>query len=107
MIAPFDHNVLYEDLKPETIHEIGLISQKTIKIFKQVFMPDAFNLGYNFGQVAGAGLKDHVHFHVVPRWNGDTNFMPVVNDVRVISEGLHDTYKKLIDKFNGEIFNER
>ena len=65
-------------------------------MLKNALKPDAFNIGINLGRVAGAGLEDHVHVHIVPRWNGDTNFMPVLANTKVIPEALKDTYRKII-----------
>jgi len=68
-----------------------------VELLKRTMRPDGFNLGINMGLVGGAGVADHIHMHIVPRWNGDTNFMPVLSDTRVISEGLQATYRKLKD----------
>jgi len=99
MVAPYRHGLEYEEYSLEVLNEINTLSQKTVKIMKETMNPHGFNLGYNLGQTAGAGLVDHIHFHIVPRWNGDTNFMPVLGKTRVISESLEDTYHKLINKF--------
>jgi len=66
-----------------------------VKLLQFAFNPDGFNIGINLGEIAGAGIPGHFHVHIVPRWSGDTNFMPVLGDVRVISEGLDLTYRKL------------
>jgi len=66
-----------------------------VELLKKTMCPDGFNLGINMGLVGGAGIADHIHLHIVPRWNGDTNFMPVLSDTRVISEALRATYGKL------------
>jgi ATP adenylyltransferase len=68
-----------------------------IKLLKKVLKPDGFNIGYNLGRAAGAGLETHIHNHIVPRWIGDTNFMPVLGEVRVISQDLKEVYYKLKD----------
>ena len=67
----------------------------SIKILKESMNADGFNTGLNLGQVAGAGIKDHLHMHIIPRWNGDTNFMPVIGHTKVLSEGLNETWQKL------------
>ncbi|GAI85950.1 unnamed protein product, partial [marine sediment metagenome] len=72
---------------------------RSIKVLRQVFNPDGFNIGVNVGKAAGAGIVDHFHTHIVPRWQGDTNFMPVLADVRVLPEALAETYQKLKGKF--------
>ncbi|WP_456365009.1 HIT family protein [Thermococcus sp.] len=105
MIAPYRHVGKWEDLTDEELLEIMRLSQLMIKAIKRAMNPDGFNLGINLGRVAGAGIDDHVHLHVVPRWNGDTNFMPIVADTKVIPESLQEAYdelKKAID----EVLNE-
>ena len=95
MVAPYRHigNVTEANTK-EAAEHIGLM-QLSVTLLTAEITPDGFNLGMNLGKVAGAGLEGHIHTHIVPRWNGDHNFMPVVADTRVISEGLETTYKKL------------
>jgi ATP adenylyltransferase len=73
--------------------------RQSIGILRQVMKPEGFNVGLNLGQVAGAGVESHLHFHIVPRWNGDTNFVPVFADVRVIPEHFQETYEKLAPYF--------
>jgi len=69
--------------------------KKSLALLKEVLKPGGFNIGLNIGKIAGAGIEEHLHTHIVPRWQGDVNFMPVLADTRVISEGLAATYKKL------------
>ena len=95
MIAPYRHVGRWEDLNDEELLEIMKLSQLVIKALKRAMNPDGFNMGVNLGRVAGAGIDDHVHLHIVPRWNGDTNFMPVVDDTKVIPESLDETYNEL------------
>ena len=95
MIVPFKHTGELSQLSAEEkleLMDLLILSQKALT---EVMSPHGFNIGMNLGLVAGAGVKDHLHFHIVPRWNGDTNFMPVLADTKVISEGLDDTYRKL------------
>jgi len=99
MIAPYRHVANLEELTEEELHEHFEIVSRGIKILRQVFNPGGFNIGINLGKVAGAGIDDHFHTHIVPRWHGDTNFMPVISDVRVVPEALAETYKKLRGKF--------
>jgi ATP adenylyltransferase len=99
MIAPYRHVASLEELTNEELHEHFEIVSQSLKVLRQVFDPSGFNIGINMGRVAGAGIADHVHTHIVPRWQGDTNFMPVVSDVRVVPEALAETYKKLEGKF--------
>jgi len=99
MIAPYRHVANLEELTNEELHEHFEIVGQSIKILRQVFNPGGFNIGINIGKVAGAGIDDHIHTHIVPRWQGDTNFMPVISDIRVLPEALAETYKKLENKF--------
>jgi len=99
MIAPYRHTASLEELTDEELKEHFEIARHSITILRQVFNPGGFNLGINLGGVAGAGIDDHFHTHVVPRWQGDTNFMPVIADVKVLPEALSETYQKLKDKF--------
>ena len=99
MIAPYRHVANLEELTDEERNEHFKIVSRSVKLLRQVFKPDGFNLGINAGKVAGAGVDDHFHTHIVPRWQGDTNFMPVISDVRVVPEALAETYEKLKGKF--------
>jgi ATP adenylyltransferase len=99
MIAPYRHIAKLDELTNEELHEHFEIVSRSIKILRQVFNSGGFNLGANMGKVAGAGIEDHFHTHIVPRWQGDTNFMPVISDVRVVPEALIETYEKLKGKF--------
>ena len=99
MVVPYRHIATLEELTDEERNEHFDIVSRGIKVLRQVFSPAGFNLGINIGKVAGAGIEDHVHTHIVPRWQGDTNFMPVISDVRVVPEALAETYKKLRGKF--------
>ncbi|MBA7632126.1 AP-4-A phosphorylase [subsurface metagenome] len=99
MIAPYRHVASLEELTNEELHEHAEIVIRSLKVLRQVFNPGGFNIGANIGKVAGVGLEGHVHTHIVPRWQGDTNFMPVVSDTKVVSEAVAETYKKLEGKF--------
>ncbi len=99
MIVPYRHIASLEELTDEERHEHFDIVSRSIRVLRQVLSPDGFNLGINIGKVAGAGIEDHVHTHIVPRWQGDTNFMPVISDIKVVPEALAETYKKLKGKF--------
>ena len=99
MIAPHRH---LDDLKKLSAEEqLELIQEaaRSTSLLRQTMNPDGFNLGMNLGKAAGAGVKDHLHLHVVPRWNGDTNFMPIVAETKVIPEELTATYRKLAPVF--------
>lgn len=102
MIAPYQHTGNLSDLNDAELLEIMTLSTKMIEVMKAVMKPDAFNAGFNLGQSAGAGVADHLHFHVVPRWNGDTNFMPVIGETKVISEHIMATYDKLFEQIHIE-----
>jgi len=99
MVTPYRHVANLEELTEEERHEHFEIVSRSIKVLRQVFSPGGFNIGINVGRVAGAGIVDHFHTHIVPRWQGDTNFMPVLADVRVLPEALAETYQKLKGKF--------
>lgn len=95
MVAPFRHVAEVEELDDEETVETQRLLQRSIAALKGVAEPDGFNVGMNLGRVAGAGIPGHVHWHVVPRWSGDTNFMPIVGETRVLPELLAETYEKL------------
>ena len=99
MIVPYRHVASLEELTEEELHEHIDIISRSFRVLRQAFSPGGFNLGINIGKVAGAGIEDHVHTHIVPRWLGDTNYMPVIADVRVVPEALAETYQKLKGKF--------
>jgi len=95
MVVPYRHVAKWEELTDDELLEIMKLSQLMIRAIKRAMNPDGFNMGVNLGRVAGAGIDTHVHLHIVPRWNGDTNFMPVVADTKVIPQSLADAYKEL------------
>ncbi|HHW43223.1 HIT domain-containing protein [Desulfofundulus thermobenzoicus] len=102
LIAPKRHVGELLDLSEEELLELGQMTRRMVSLLRSAFNPDGFNIGVNLGKVAGAGIPGHFHIHVVPRWNGDNNFMPVLGDVRVISEGLDTTYRKLKEALSAE-----
>jgi ATP adenylyltransferase len=99
MVAPKRHVGSLEDLKPEEMNELMAAIRRCCVLLKKTLTPDGFNIGANLGTVAGAGIEDHIHFHVVPRWLGDTNFMPILAETRVIPEHLAETYNRLSELF--------
>jgi ATP adenylyltransferase len=99
MVAPYRHLATPEDLTPEERNEHFEIINRALGALRAAFNAPGFNIGMNVGKVAGAGIDDHFHTHIVPRWAGDTNFMPILADTKVVSEGLAETYKKLAGKF--------
>ncbi len=101
MVAPIRHIADISSLNDEERREIWRFVEKSVNVLKKVMNPEGFNIGMNLGLVAGAGVKDHMHIHVVPRWCGDSNFMPVLSDTKVLGESLDETYRKI----RGEWFN--
>ncbi len=99
MVIPVRHVAHMEDLRPEEKLEIFDFMVLSVKILKKIMTPDGFNIGMNLGLAAGAGVEDHLHVHIVPRWNGDTNFVSVVGEVRVIPEDVAKTWQKLMSYF--------
>ena len=99
MIAPFAHVNSLEKLPDETSLELMRLINLSISVLRAELNPEGFNIGINLGRVSGAGIEAHVHFHIVPRWNGDTNFMPLFAETRVIPEHLQATYHKLRTQF--------
>jgi len=99
LIAPVRHISTLDALSSE--EKLDLITQveKSIGVLKKVMNPEGFNIGLNIGKAAGAGVEDHIHFHIVPRWGGDTNYMTICGEVRVIPEHIQETYQKLLPFF--------
>jgi ATP adenylyltransferase len=95
MVAPYRHIATLEDMNDEELLDHFSIVRRCTKALRGALDPAGFNIGINLGKVAGAGISDHAHTHIVPRWSGDTNFMPVLADARVLPEGLASTYTKL------------
>ena len=100
MVAPYIHNPSLDGLADEVLLDFMKVTQHAINSLNNVMMPEGFNIGINIGRIAGAGMESHVHLHMVPRWAGDTSFMTVLDEVRVIPEHIVDTYDKLFDAFN-------
>ena len=101
MVAPFRHVGAFTSLEAAELADVDALVARSIRALEQEMEPHGFNLGMNLGRVAGAGIPDHVHWHLVPRWNGDTNFMPVVGQTRVLPELLEETYLRLRPRFAG------
>src|SRR5512136_2444564 len=100
MVVPYRHTATLATWTPEEQSELLALADLAVELLRKTMRPDGFNLGINMNLAAGAGVADHIHLHVVPRWNGDTNFMPVLANTRVISEHLKATYKKLVNKLD-------
>ena len=99
LIAPYRHTGNLEELTAEERNEHYELVSRAIKALKKEINPGGFNIGANLGRVAGAGIESHFHSHIVPRWNGDTNFVPVLSDIRVVPQALAETYDALFGKF--------
>jgi len=99
MVVPFDHQPTLENLDAETRAEMMELTARAMTVLRNTYHPQAFNMGANIGEVAGAGVLGHVHIHIVPRWAGDTNFMSVLAQTRVLPEALEDTYRRIRDGF--------
>lgn len=102
MAVPYRHTADLDGLVPEEILDLWEAVRKTIRALQRAFRPDGFNIGINLGRAAGAGIEDHLHVHIVPRWCGDTNFMPVLADVKVIPQHLRETYRLLREAFDAD-----
>jgi ATP adenylyltransferase len=100
MVAPYEHVAELQGLDEETVAEIMSLAQRGISALETSYAPHGYNVGFNQGRVAGAGVEHHIHMHVVPRWGGDTNFMPVLGDTRVMNQTLHDSYETLKGAFD-------
>lgn len=100
MVVPFDHKADFEELDPLTRAEMMELTTQCMTVLRQLYNPQAFNMGANIGEAAGAGVKEHVHIHIVPRWAGDTNFMSAVGETRVLPESLETTYERVKKGFS-------
>ena len=99
MVAPYEHVGELQGLDDETMAEIMALAQRGTAALQKSYAPHGYNVGFNQGRVAGAGVEHHIHMHVVPRWGGDTNFMPVIADTKVMPETLEQSYEALKDAF--------
>lgn len=95
MIAPYEHAATLEEAAPETLAEMMSLARRASAALRRIYRPEGMNLGLNIGKCAGAGVADHIHMHVLPRWMGDVNFMTTVGETRVLPEDLETTYQKL------------
>ncbi|GHV39622.1 hydrolase [Synergistales bacterium] len=100
MVVPYRHTNVYESLSGAEVSDMARLTAKAIGVLKRVMCPDGFNVGINLGKTAGAGIDEHLHQHIVPRWGGDCNFMPVISGTRVVPEAMDATYKKLKNEWN-------
>ncbi len=95
MVVPFEHKRTLEELDSETRAEMMELTATSMTVLRRIYNPQAFNMGANIGEAAGAGIKEHVHIHIVPRWAGDTNFMSAVGETRVLPESLESTFSRV------------
>ena len=100
MVAPYEHVAALQELDAKTIAEMMGLAQRGIEALESSYSPHGYNVGCNQGRVAGAGVEHHIHMHVVPRWGGDTNFMPVLGDTRVMNQTLEDSYETVRKAFS-------
>lgn len=100
MVVPYRHLSDYNDLTKDELLELGEVTQMSIEILKKKMSPNGFNVGFNIGESAGAGIAEHIHQHIVPRWTGDTNFMPVLCHTKVMVDGLNECWLGLKEEFD-------
>jgi len=96
MVAPYLHTSSLSELSDEALIEIAKLTRCAVESLKIAYSPQGFNTGMNLGSVAGAGIADHLHQHIVPRWNGDANFMPVIGETKVLPESLEQSYDRIV-----------
>ena len=100
MVVPFDHKATLDGLDPQVRAEMMELTARSMTVLRKLYGSQAFNMGANIGEAAGAGVKEHVHIHIVPRWVGDTNFMLAIGQTRVLPEALEQTYQRVRDEFS-------
>ena len=99
MVAPYEHVGRLQELAPETLTVMMGLAQTAMERLESIYDPHGYNVGFNQGRAAGAGVEHHIHLHVVPRWGGDTNFMPVIADTKVMPQTLEQSYEALKGAF--------
>lgn len=99
MVAPYEHIARIQEIPERTTTEMLALARRSMDRLEEIYRPQGFNVGFNQGRAAGAGVEHHIHMHVVPRWGGDTNFMPVIADSRVMPQSLEDSYRVLRGAF--------
>ncbi len=103
LIAPKRHIGSLNDLVEAELNEIAKLQVLSINVLGKIYKPHGFNIGANLGRAAGAGVPDHIHYHVIPRWNGDTNFMPIVSETKILSQSLEDSFNLISEGFRALI----
>jgi ATP adenylyltransferase len=98
MVAPFEHLGRLQDLDADTVAEMMALASRAMAVIEDAYGPEGYNVGFNHGRIAGAGFDSHIHMHVVPRWAGDTNYMPVLADTRVMPQTLEQSFEALKGK---------
>lgn len=106
LIAPYRHIATIEDLPPSVLLDMTRLVQRAVKAIRRAYAPEGFNLGINQGRVAGAGIERHIHLHIVPRWEADTNFMPLLGETRVLPQHLKASFARLKAAFNANAAHE-
>jgi ATP adenylyltransferase len=107
MVVPYVHTSSFDNLPDEDMLDMIKLVRFSIECLTKAFHPEGFNVGINFGEVAGAGIEEHLHIHIVPRWAGDSNFMTITGEIRVIPEHIMETYDKLHPFFQKKIANRK
>lgn len=107
MIAPYKHAKDFDGLKIEELSDLIGLLRLSYNLLDDALKPDGYNIGINLAKAGGAGFTGHIHIHIVPRWNGDTNFMPVISNTKVISESLDSVYERLKKCLQGKILKEK
>ncbi|MBN1150261.1 HIT domain-containing protein [candidate division WOR-3 bacterium] len=100
LVSPIRHEGSFENLTTEELTDMNICIKEVLRALKNKFKPDGFNIGANLGRTAGAGIPGHFHMHIVPRWNGDTNFMPILGETKVVSMSPEETWHSLIDEIH-------
>jgi ATP adenylyltransferase len=103
MVAPYRHVANMEELNDEELLEHFRLVERCVSLLRETLNPSGFNIGINLGKVAGAGVEEHIHTHIVPRWEGDTNFMPIISHTRVVPEALFETCARLMKRLKAHI----
>ncbi|MFM8313868.1 MAG: HIT family protein [Deltaproteobacteria bacterium] len=103
MVVPYEHTNQFQTLKKEQLLEMMQETQRVMGVLTEVYRPEGFNTGMNLGQAVGAGIKEHLHFHIVPRWNGDTNFMPVLSETKGMPEHLQTCFEKCSESYRRKV----